>query len=192
MSQDKLVGQPAIAWEKVTSEHIKNYILKVEPELFDLEVGANMVNQGISPYQGRGRELQIGVEQSLIIDFDVLLSYRSDKTNHDMSSLVFSAWEDAEDRAEFVMALQDRAEAAFGDVEDVQVEVDGYVPPPPNDDDNEQSNVAVIAGASVGGAALLLLFGFLMMRKRGDSLDENNNQDSKITPETAQMIAMTT
>lgn len=151
-----------------------------------------MVNQGFPPNQGRGRELQIGVEQSLIIQFDVALSYRSDGTDHDVDSLVFSAWEDASDRADYVLALQKRAEAAFGDVQDVQVEVEGYVPPPANDDDNEKSNVAVIAGASVGGVALLLLVGFLVMRNRGDRLDEDNNQESKITPETAQMIAMTT
>ena len=49
---------------------------------------------------------QNSTSKALIIQFDVALSYRSDGTDHDLDSLVFSAWEDELDRADFVVALQ--------------------------------------------------------------------------------------
>jgi hypothetical protein len=197
LSEGKLIGQAIISWESATERHIKRHILRagVEPQMIDLQVRTNIVDQHFpKSSSGRQRLLQEVSDQALIIQFDVALDYRSVGTDHDLKDLVFSAWDIPMDRAEYVMELQSESDVFF-DIEDVLVEVDGYSPPPIDDDDDTSSesvDIAVIAGASVGGAALIILIVCLLMRRRNGKGDDENNEQSRTTPDTAHKIAVAT
>ena len=163
----------------------------MEPEMIDLQVRTNIVRQDFPSSNGRQRLLQEGSDQTLIIQFDVVLDYRSVGTDHDLEQLVFLAWDTPMDRAKYVMELQSES-AEFHDIEDVIVEVEGYLPPIDDDTPSESVNIAVIAGASVGGAALIILIGFSLMRRRNGKGDDENNEQSRTTPDTVQKIAIAT
>lgn len=193
LSDQKLKGGEVINWESATEKHIERHIMRagVEPEMIDLQVRTNIVRQDFPSSNGRQRLLQEGSDQTLIIQFDVVLDYRSVGTDHDLEQLVFLAWDTPMDRAKYVMELQSES-AEFHDIEDVIVEVEGYLPPIDDDTPSESVNIAVIAGASVGGAALIILIGFSLMRRRNGKGDDENNEQSRTTPDTVQKIAIAT
>lgn len=199
-SSDKILsGQAIISWESVTEKHIQRHMLRYEwsedePEMIDLVVRTNIVNQGFPETNNNGQRLlqQEGGNQTLLIQFDVSLSYRSVGANHDLDKLVFSAWDDSMDRAEYVMELQSQSDV-FHDVEDVIVEVEGFVPIPSTKPETESTNIAVIAGASVGGAALLILVVFLLTRSRNGKKNRGENTgQSRTTPDSEQKINVAT
>ena len=188
-SGTQISSQDIITWEQVTAKHIRKHILRqeVEPELEDLQVGTNIV--GPLPSSSRQRVLQEGTESedSLVVRFDIAVSYRSFGTDHDIKKLIFSAWDTPVDRDEYIRDLA--VEAQFSGIEDVQVEISGFVPPSP--ETKKKLNLAVIIGASVGGVALIFLVGFFFL-KRGSEKFEEEHQQSATTPETASKIAVST
>jgi hypothetical protein len=212
-SDNVLAGQSIIFWESVTGSHVRKHILRsgVEPPLFQLQVGTNIVGQSFpvpaSPTTtpSGNRRLRLLQDQpapsqddlSLIVQFDVAVSFRSESQEQDVRALIYSAWGTPDDRNEYVRALQAESNV-FREVMDVLVQVEGFRPPIDNGDDNDGSEssasigIAVIAGASVGGAALIFLIGFFVMRRRNGSKDDPRQQESKTTPETGSRIAVST
>jgi hypothetical protein len=204
-SDNVLVGESIIIWESVTGSHVRNHIVRsgVEPPLLQLQVRTNIVGQtfpvvaSLTSSSGNGRLLQdqqsaVIEEDSLIVQFDVGVSFRSESQDQDVRALIYSAWDSADDRAEYVQALQAESKV-FREIADVRVEVEGFVPPTAvtvAPDSGGEVGIAVIAGASVGGAALIFLIGFFVMRRRNGSKDDPRQQDSKTTPETASRIAV--
>jgi hypothetical protein len=195
-STEKLTGQSIITWESVTEEHIRRHILNagLKPELFDLTVGTNIVDQWfpiISSSDGT-RSLQTVPPNSLIIQFDVSLMYRSEGQDRNLDLLVFNAWDTVMDRAEYVMELQSKSKV-FDDIQDVIVEIKNYVTPTIDDGtEKKKVNIAVVIGASVGGAALIILVAFVLLRKNNGKGLDNNNENSRTTPETDRKIAVAT
>ena len=217
-SDNVLVGDSIIFWESVTRSHIEKHLLRsgVDPPLLLLQkVGTNIVGQNIpvvaSPGDGRRlRRLQDnrqesapvslsqdGDDSSLIIVFDVAVSFRSESQELDVRALIYSAWDSPDDRAEYVQALQAESNV-FSEINDARVEVEGFRPPTDDNTgdgggDSESIGIAVIAGASVGGVALLFLIGFFIMRRQnGSKSNPHRQQDSKTTPETGSRIAVST
>jgi hypothetical protein len=190
-------GQSIIEWESITTSHIRNYILSagVQPPLLELQVGTNIVGQSVSLLEvaGAGGNQRFLQEQTgpLIIFFDVAVSFKSASQDQNVPALIFSAWDEAMDRAEYVMTLQTR-DNAYDDVEDVRVEVKGFVPTPIEEETgspDESLSIAVIAGAAVGGAALLILVAFFISKRRNKRKAES--QESRTTPYTPTMAVST-
>lgn len=206
-----LAGQSIITWESVTGSHIRRHILRtgVDPPLFQLQVGTNIIGQRFpaaaspTPSSGNGRRLRFlqeesapeGDDSSLIVQFDVAVSFRSESQEQDVRALIYSAWDSPDDRAEYVRALQSESNV-FSEVMDVRVEVEGFFPNPDDNNrggDSASIGIAVIAGASVGGVALIFLIGFFIMRRGNSSKNgPRRQQESKTTPESGSRIAVST
>lgn len=206
------MGQSIIFWESVTGNHIRNQISKlgVSPPLIQLQVGTNIVGQSFPDPPTTRRRLRrrlrflqdqqppIEDESSLIVQFDVAVSFRSLSQEQDVRALIYSAWDTPENRAAYVAALQAESNI-FTEIADVRVQVDGFLPP---DDDNQGNGgdstessigIAVIAGASVGGVALIFLIGFFVLRRRnGGSKNDPLQQETKATLDTGSRIAVST
>jgi hypothetical protein len=127
---------------------------------------------------------------TLNVLFTVTLRYRSEDRDHDIATLVGSAWETTMDRANYVMRLQAESDI-FDQVTEVDVRVRGYEPPLPTESPasvaGDKVNIAVIVGASVGGAALVVLVVLLFMtvrRRSQDSLKHRETEESRGTPST--------
>jgi hypothetical protein len=190
-----LTGQAAIALERESENTLRRYILQqgLEPPLLELEVNWNIVAQ--TPPEavqngdgGSTRMLQGGQlsEPTLIVQADVSVIFRSETTDHDVESWVFEAWEEEADRITYVNNLKRRSNV-FQGLQDVLVEVEGYVPPAiigPETQPEEKANIAVIAGGAVGGAALILLAIFMYVRLRSDGSIAEDRQQSQTTPST--------
>ena len=198
----EILGQDVITWERVTSNHIRKHILReeIDPELDDLAVFTNIKGQllpGItktasatdeaSSSNRRNLEEDPSLQDALIVQFDVQVTYRSISNEHDVPSYIFSAWDTPMDRDEYIRALTTEANKMNG-IENVLVEVEGFVPPPKDDD---SANIAVIIGAAVGGAALVFLIAFFLL-KRGSGKELEENHESTTAAETAQKIAVST
>lgn len=174
-----LSGQEITSWKSVTDEHISENIMdaKVDPELIDLEVDTIIGEQVIPAPESvryRVRALQETNAQELIISFEVDLEYRSVATDHNLDQLIYSAFDTPPDRAAYVKKLE------IEDIEDVLVEVEGFIPPQP--ESGGGLGIAVIAGASVGGAALLILCGLLLKRSRdGEGYEETQGRTGSLS-----------
>jgi hypothetical protein len=199
-----MTGQNIIAWESVTANHIRKHILRgeIEPELLTLHVGTNIVGQTLpndNAAQSSGRRYLQESGSSLnglIVQFDVAVTYRSVGTDHDMSSLVFGAWDTDIDREDYIRTLLDQTNG-LGQITDVAVEVKGFVPPEPKK--GNKVNLAVIIGAAVGGAAFIFLVAFYLLRRESSDKEEEQRSHhretttkSMTTPETTQKIAVST
>lgn len=173
--------------------------MNVDPPLLDLVVVTNIANQipAESPPQQdnpptrrylQGNDDEIPSD-ALTVIFDVDTSFRS--ANYvNMKQLVFNAWQSSMSRAQYIMDLQDQS-ATFDSIQDLDVIVEGYVPPPPTP--AESANIPVIVGASVGGAALLILIALVFMRRRnGKQGMDTENEESRVTPSSAQNLKVTT
>ena len=180
-----LTGQAIPIWESVTANHVRQYIMNEAPQLQDLKVKSNIVSQSLAKASGR-RRLQ-GTNRPLTVQFDVDVSFRSTSSVQDVPSLIFSAWKSPTDRAAYILALQNGS-SVFNDIQDVSVQVQGYIPPPASGS-GKSVNVGVIAGAAVGGAVVVFLIAFFGLR--GRIAKEDPNQNSITSPETTnQKIAV--
>jgi hypothetical protein len=136
--------------------------------------------------RGRGRALQ---EQEpllpLQIIFDVAVSFRSLGQDYDAVEMVGDAFNSDEDRAAYTLRLRQTLNAAFSDVTQVELLVEGVAPqediPKPNG--SSGSNVWVVVGATAGGSLVILLAGLFVMRTFGGGGSKGNNQG----PHTASM-----
>jgi hypothetical protein len=173
-----MTGQNIIVWESVTANHIRKHFLgvEIEPELVTLQVGTNIVGQTLpndNAAQSSGRRYLQDLGSSLnglIVQFDVVVTYRSVGTDHDISSLVFGAWDTDIDREDYIGTLLDQSNG-LGQITDVVVEVEGFVPPEPKK--GNQVNFAVIIGAAVGGAAFVFLVAFYLWRRYSRDSEED-------------------
>jgi hypothetical protein len=160
--------------------------------MIDLTVTTNILGQE-EPANGGLRFLQEGIEDALIIRFEVVLVFRSTSDDYDLEGLVFSAWDDEADEEAYILGLQ-MGSPVFDGVAIVLVEVDGYVPPKivEPEGQGDDTNIAVIAGASVGGAALLILVAFLFVRRRNGKDNPVNNEGPRAPSHPVPKIAVST
>ena len=207
LSEDLLAGNSIIVWESVTSQHILQHLRNnagIDPPLIDLQVGTNIVSQGFPSSSnnsnnnndggGNGdsssrlllrrtlRQLQDTMgsneERSLIIQFDVAVSFRSETDDYDIPSFVYGAFDEESDRERFIRSLQSRS-STFDDIDDVLVQVRGFEPPPPKESKEEEGiGLPVIIGAAVGGAALIFLIAFIIFRRRHSQKRSQTSQRS--------------
>jgi hypothetical protein len=196
-----LQGGPAIVWERVARNHITNNInlLNVEPELLELLVDTDITNQ-VPPVDvpfganNGGRNLRFlqqntkFANNSLIIEFNVQISYRSVGKEHDLDELVFSAWDDDAKKDVYLNRLKAQS-SHYRDVDFINVEVEGFIPKPKPIDPDEGSSIAGIAGGAGGGAVLLLLCGFFYFRSRNNTNEGPGSNQTKVTSAEAQRIA---
>jgi hypothetical protein len=189
----ELEGTQAIVWERATREHITAQIraMDVEPELFGLTVDADIRTQ-VPPTTANVRMLQNTrfANNSLIIEFNIALSYRSIGKEHDLDELVFSAWDAPDEKESYVNRLKSKS-SYFRDIEEVNVEVEGFIPktPDPEDPDDGGLGIAVIGGGAGGGALLVLLCGFLYIRNKNNKEEQAHYDRSKATKAAEQRIA---
>lgn len=204
----EIFGQAAIAFERESANTFRQWILQQGFDLDDLDVNWNSIAQilldggiqdgGADSTQGQ-REMQESAPPSIIIESDVSVIFRSPTTDYDVQSWVYEAWQDEALSSAFLTNLQRRS-AVFQGVEEVNVEVEGYIPPPPNGgvgpepSPDKDTSVAVIAGATVGGAALVLLAVFLYVRLSSDGSVNEGHHQSQTTPSTTgqQPVAVST
>lgn len=192
LSARELEGTAAIVWERVTREHITSQIraLNVEPPLFDLTVDTDIRSQAPPQQVTNTDTLPRFANNSLIIEFNVRVSYRSVGKEHDLDELVFSAWDAPAEKDAYVQRLKTQSNF-FIDIEEVNVEVEGFIPKRPDNGDTgvDGPTIALIAGASGGGALLVLLCGFLYLRNKKNRDDDAQFDQSKATSVTGQRIA---
>ena len=215
---EKLIGTPAIVWERETREHVAGEIkkLNVYPELIDLTVDADIAAQvppsfidygsfdGQEGGESNGvRSLQQNstspptnqnstspqLNNSLIIEFNVALSYRSIIKDHQLEEYVFSAWDSEAKKAAYLKRL--KKSDYYSDVEEIQVEVQGFIPRtlPPQPEDDEGLGLWIIVGASVGGGAFLILCIILICRSRNKNISDEGNDRTKASSVSHQRIA---
>jgi hypothetical protein len=188
-----LEGNPAIVWERTARQHILAQIraMDVEPELFELTVDADIRTQ-VLPTAGNARMLQntIFANNSLIIEFNIAISYRSIGKEHDLDELVFSAWDAPDEKRSYVNRLKSQS-SYYKDIQEINVEVEGFIPKTPDPEDPEDGGlgIAVIAGGAGGGVLLILLCGFLYVRNKNNQEEEAQYHRSKATEAAGQRIA---
>jgi hypothetical protein len=187
-TRDVLVQGAAIKWESATAAHIRQSLANTDfgdQPLFDLLVNTNIIRQlplanGIdssvivptsapSPSVSvRGRMLQEAPLLPLQIIFDVAVSFRSLGQDYDAVTLVGDAFNSDEDRAAYTQRLRQTLNAAFDDVTQVELLVEGQAP---QEDipagDGGGSNIGVVVGAAAGGSLVVILVVFFAMRRFG-------------------------
>lgn len=195
-----------IFWRTSTEKFIKDFLLsnEVEPPMFDVDVGLTIQqqNQGIVEQDVVGTFRRVLQEEisgeevySLVVKYYITIGYRSNGYDHDANQLVWSAFGSPEKRATYIANLQQRS-GFFQPVEDVKVEVMGYVPTEaqaPVGGTGQKVDTAVIVGASVGGVAFIILLVLLFLRRRsGKSIEEEDVVQTVATPSTTKNIKVST
>jgi len=178
-------------WEDVTQEHIKDQIQLdiglANIETIEVEV---VYKTQMPPYVGRGptpapttaaaartgfvrrndRNMQVLVDtadDSLALDFDVILSIRSRETDYDLNRYVYNAFDTTDDQVRYINMLlsqggDDSASEMFEPVSGVEVMTeDGPPSPPPSNASTDAVNAGLIAGITIAGVAILGVAGYL-------------------------------
>jgi hypothetical protein len=217
-----LVSGAAIKWESATAAHIRQSIsntdFKDQP-LFDLLVNTNIIRQlpltnGIdsgsvpapnastvtsdptsAPVSVRGRALQ--VQEPLLplqIVFDVAVSFRSLGQDYDAVAMVGDAFNSDEDRAAYTLRLRQTLNAAFTDVTQVELLVEGVAPQEdiPKGNGSSGSNVWVVVGAAAGGSLVMIVAGFFAMRRFGAGGSKSNGQGANTASMTEVRMGVST
>lgn len=144
--------------------------MNIEPELFDLSVEADIVAQ-VPPTSidvVEGEPIQNSLNNSLIIEFNIAISYRSVIKDHDTKEYVFSAWDSESKKEAYLDRLQ--RSSFYDDINEVIVEVEGFIPKPTQPPQPEgKIDLWIIIGGALGGAAFLFLCVFFILRSRGTS-----------------------
>lgn len=140
-----------------------------------------------APSPGSGRALQQATPSLLPLQiiFDVAVSFRSLGQDYDAVEMVGDAFNSDEDRAAYTLRLRQTLNAAFADVTQVALLVEGATPQEevPKSNGGGGSNVWVVVGATAGGSLVLILAGFFVMRRMSGGGSKSNNQG----PNTASM-----
>lgn len=127
---------------------------------------------------------------SLIVEFNVFVTFRSVSKDHDLDEFVFSAWDAPNEKKSFINRLKSLS-SFFQNIEEVNVEVEGFIPKraDPVDPADDGPDIAVIAGGAGGGALLLLLCGYLYVRNKSEKGEMNDFDQTKATSQSGQRIA---
>ena len=183
-----LAGDAIILWESTTADRIYDHIGGTEggiqPSLFDLQVGTNIVRQDLEESDGDRRMLAVplGLRQlqedtvvmgedvpndpALIIQFDVVVLFRSESKDQEVPSFVYGAFDEEQDRQQYIQTLQSRSRT-FDGINKVQIRVRGFDPPSPTErgagEDDDGLGLPFIIGASLGAAAILFLIALAIM-----------------------------
>ena len=162
-STSVLSGTSSIAFERATREHVFQHItlLDIEPELLELSVQTDIKTQVPPEAPSAGdqsndvRLLQTArfANNSLIVEFNVFVTFRSVSKDHDLDEFVFSAWDAPNEKKSFINRLKSLS-SFFQNIEEVNVEVEGFIPRgiDPVDPAGDGPDIAVIAGGAGGGA----------------------------------------
>jgi len=202
-------------WEQVTERFLEEYFSNVvEPSMMGVTVWTQVLNvrypvADVNDATGSSRRLQQDDSkdpstESLAIEFDLKIFYRSFADDYDLDQLVWSAFDSPRDKTIYVSRLQRRSEA-FRPVQDVGVKLDGYEPPPtlaptriptraPTQAPKpEKADSAVIVGASLGSVAFVILIVLLFLRHRtSKTLDDNKVTETVVTPTTTGNVKVST
>ena len=209
----------SFAWETVTELFLKEYLLfsnEVDPPMTavsevvvtitqrypasSVSVSSTSVSSTRAkrpPEQRRLDETEEGTEEatappmdSLVILFNVDMSYRSAYTDYNLAQLVGSAFDSPRKQLEYIAALQDKS-STFDSVEEAKVSLDGFVPAPIqessqlNKNDRDAVNIALIVGSCFGALALIILVGLFVTRRRGgDNRSGKSSTEQDRTPTT--------
>ncbi|KAG7366567.1 filamentous hemagglutinin family outer membrane protein [Nitzschia inconspicua] len=211
-----LTGRDRIDWEAITENQIARSIQAMvhDPSINLVDVRASIEFQiasgsestsmsqsrsEINAFFPKRRSLQLVDEtkfreNALIIVFDVFLDFKSESNEQPVASWVFLSFDESLDRAEYVRSLQQRS-STFMPIEDVEVNVAGYIPPPTSTSGGNV-NTAVIVGASVGSIALVVLVVLLTLRRRNGRKKSvgasQTGPDSYQTPSTQHDVKVST
>jgi hypothetical protein len=198
----RLASRSAIDWESATAAHIRQSISNTDFgdfPLFDLRVGTNIIRQlplanggdlvlapddstavptsAPSPNSSvRKRVLQESTLLPLQIVFDVAVSFRSLGQDYDAVDMVGDAFNSEEDRASYTQRLKQTMNAAFDDVTQVRLLVEGIAPQEevPENIAPSDSNLWVIVGAAAGASLVMILAGVFVLRNFGNGGGKNN------------------
>lgn len=199
-STSMLSGTSSIAFERATREHVFQQItiLDIQPELLELSVQTDIKTQvppaapSAADQSNDARLLQNArfANNSLIVEFNVFVTFRSVSKDHDLDEFVFAAWDAPSEKRSFINRLKSLS-SFFQNIEEVNLEVEGFIPkrPDPVDPAEDGPDIAVIAGGAGGGALLLLLCGYLYVRNKSDKEGINDYDQTKATAQSGQRIA---
>jgi len=178
-SNNVLSGTSSIAFERATREHVfENIAIQdIEPELIDFNVETDIKTQvppeASSPadQSNDARMLQNArfANNSLIVEFNVFVTFRSVTEDHDLDEFVYSCWDSPDEKKSFIDRLKSLS-SFYRNIEEVNVEVEGFIQKRPDPDPvDDGPDIAVIAGGAGGGALLLLLCGYLYVRSKSET-----------------------
>jgi len=192
---EQLRGRGVIIWETETENFIKRFLLsdKINPSMFVEYIRANIEQQ----FSGPRRFLQEGKNDtsvdSLQIQFNLFIQFRSVANDYDVDQLVWAAFDSPDDRYKYVSDLTERSDV-FTLVQDVKLDLEGFEPPPTQAPTPEKKiDIAVIVGASVGSVAFIILIILLFLRRRsGKSVEVTEVAESQTTPTATKNIKVST
>lgn len=203
-SASQLSGTRSIAFERATREHVFAHIkrLNIEPDLLDLSVQTDIKTQVLpeaSVATDQSNDASIRMLQdsprfannSLIVEFNVFVTFRSVSTDHDLDEFVFSGWDAPDEKESFIERLKSLS-SFFQNIKEVNVEVEGFIPrrAVPVQPADDALDIAVIAGGAGGGALLILLCGYLYVRSKTDKeLTHDAYNQNKPSAQSGQRIA---
>lgn len=183
----KLDGDSLDVWQQMTALHVKKFLAtnraKLPNVLFDLSVEAIMVAQELPPppptadgnfdtNSDSDNGDPFGIQDTLIIDFQLAIRFRSLSTDYKFVDFVHQAWDEPAEREAYILALW-LASETFRNVERVDVEIAGYTRSSNGGSSNGNGTgtnagvddkfkyMVVGTGAVVGCAALVIVTAFL-------------------------------
>jgi len=173
----KLKGGSAIAWEDVTTAHIRQTIRSLEDPLLDVSVKADMGTQTLLS-NTRRRFLQSNAAlQPLQIQFVVEVKFRSESDLHTPAGWIEAAFDTDDERTMYMNQLVATNEPAFDHVETVELLVEGVAAverPPDTTDDGGDKKVIIIAAAAGGSALLVGLLGLVFWSNQQSKEDDGS------------------
>ena len=164
-----------IDWEETTAAHIRESFKIMNWPLTDLVIDTDVALQTVLQAGGGGtqrRRLRDVQEQTtalsqniLEIDFTVLVSFRSEKTDFQVKSMVLEAFNSEGETNRYIRRLQEGGSSdAFRNLERVQVWVEGQAPPPFDETPTEEENdVMLYVIAAAGGGCALVVAGLIFL-----------------------------
>ena len=189
-------------WKSVTEGTITEYIISADiiPSIDIVNVTVNIFQQVYEKNHQRFLQQQPYLS-SLFIIFNVSMAYRSEANSYNADQLVFGAFASPIEKAEYMIALQEKS-PTFDGVQLVQVDVKGYDPPPtpspspePEKKERDYVDIAIIVGGTVGGFALIILVALLFLRHRNEddvSEKEIERKEVEVLPASKKKIKVST
>jgi hypothetical protein len=169
---EELTGTAEITFQTETARHIRFQFLD---DLDDLEVGSNIKNQKVFNTL-RERRLQDRTSTTLRIVFDTAISFRSPIQNLDVVALIRAAFDNTDDRNQYLARLKAVGGQPFSSIQFIEIEING-VPQPITDPESQGgAGVAlpVIIGSTVGGSAFLAILIFIFLKQRKKKTHDDN------------------
>lgn len=188
-----------IDWEAATAAHIRQVFKNMQLPLRELTVQTDVLVQRLLPNtaasrvggDGGGRKKQLrNLQQQpttesqnvLQVDFTVLISFRSERTDYPVDSMILEAFNTEADMRRYIQRLQDGSaddDETFDYLQTVQVWVGG-------DKDEtttkEENDVMMYVIAAAGGGCALVVVGLVFLYCNRKS--SRNGRSSNKTPGT--------